>query len=152
MPEEETLLQRSEIGRGLLRNAFKGKGLCRGQHIVKTPNDRKGRLSVVSNGDAISCHELQIGLVPLEDVSAPCEFSKENLRAEETSFQVGKVVSFTLEDSNASGVVKDFVSKAPLLVGNQLTGDSIQRKWRWEIHKRSRNKIREAGTDALGAP
>jgi hypothetical protein len=54
MPEEQSFLQGSEIGSGLLGDAFKGKGFSSVHHIMEGTDDGQGGMMMVGNGDTVA--------------------------------------------------------------------------------------------------
>jgi hypothetical protein len=65
MPEKKALLERGEIGVGGLSEAFESKRLGCSKNVVKPPNDGKGRLTMVPDGNLVAVSKLEIGFVPL---------------------------------------------------------------------------------------
>jgi hypothetical protein len=150
VPQEEALLERGEVEIGWLGDAFEGKQLSSGQDIVKAPNHRKGRLSMVPDGNLVAVGELKVRFVPLKDIFATLVFPKKNLRAKEPDFQSWEMVSFTLKSGDPTSIVEYLIPKAPLLMSNQPSSNAIKREWRRKINERPRNKVGETGTDAFG--
>jgi hypothetical protein len=53
MPKKQPLLQGSEVGCGLLGDAFEGKSLSSAHHIVEGTNDGKRGLVMIGDGDTV---------------------------------------------------------------------------------------------------
>jgi hypothetical protein len=85
MPEKKALLERGEIGVGMLGEAFEGERLSGCKNVVKAPDDGKGRLAMVPDGNLVSVGELKIGFIPLQNILAALVFSEENLRTEKAN-------------------------------------------------------------------
>jgi hypothetical protein len=138
----------------VLGDAFEGKRLSSGQHIVESANDGKRCVLVISDCDAITVEEVKVRFVPLKDVlPAFLVFLLEiNLRAEEANLKFGKIEPVAFKSSNSSGIIQDFVAKPPLLIGDELSRDSIHGERSREIDERPRKEVRFTVTDALRAP
>ncbi len=137
----------------MFRDAFEGKRLSSGQHIVEPSNDGKRGMLVITNRDAITVDELKVGFVPFEyPLPAFLLFLLEiYLRAEEANLKFRKVEPVAFKSGNAPGIIQDLVSKTTLLVGNELPRDPIHGERSREIDERSRKEVGFTRTDALGA-
>jgi hypothetical protein len=142
VPEKKALLERGKIGVGGLSEAFEGERLGCGKNVVKAPNDGKGRLAMIPDGDLVAVSELKIGFIPLQNVLAALVFSEENLRTEEANLQSWEMVPLTLECGNASSIVEDLVLEASFLMCNELSSNAIKGEWRRKINERTRDEIR----------
>jgi hypothetical protein len=153
VPTKEMLLQGRQIRNGrLLNDAFKGQGLSSRQDTVKPPNDGKRGLAMIPNGNVIPVQHLKVGSVPFEGVFAALLLLKKDLRAEEANLQIREMVPLTLKDGDGASIIENFIAKTSLLTSDERTGDSIHGKRDWKINQGPRDKIGDAGTNALGAP
>jgi hypothetical protein len=149
VPEEETLLERSQVVIGLLRNAFEGKSLSSLKDTVETSNDWKRGLLVVCNGCLIAVGKLEVGLVPLEDISSGLALCKKDLGTEETNLESREEVSFTFDNGDAAGIIQDLVSETTPFVGDELSRNAIHGKGNVEINKGTRHKVCFTRADGL---
>jgi hypothetical protein len=133
-------------------DSFAGKRLGSGQNIVEPSNDWRSCVLVIANCNMITVDEVKVGFVSFKDVLPFfLVFLLEiDLRADKANLEFRKIEPIAFKSGNSSGIIQDFVSKASLLIGDELACDTIPHGERsWEIDKRARKEVGFKGTDAL---
>jgi hypothetical protein len=94
-------------------------------------DDRKWRLTVVTNGDSIAIWVQEIGFIPFEDILSALVLAQKNLGTKQPDLEFREVVSVAFENGDAACIVKNFVSEPTLLKSDESPRDPIHGKGRW---------------------
>jgi hypothetical protein len=90
------------VGCRLVRDAFEGKGLGVGLHVVESTKDRKRGLTMVPKRNMVAIHKLKVRSIPFKHIFATSMLAEQELWTQEANLGLRYVIPITLKHGNTT--------------------------------------------------